>query len=567
MMRSLLLVASLPLLAGPAFAAASIADFRTGLVIEAQGDVKPSRGFVADEIDVRSASPGSDVEIIAPIEAMEASRSVIRVLSTDIRIGADTEGAPFDSFAPGRWVEVDGTWEDGTIRARRVRSADGVNDVEIDGVVTALDEGGNRLMVAGIPVALSSGTVVRGIRQSLVQRAIDDDDEAPALGSAFGGRLRFGGRLQGAVQPEDNYDLNPDRQGDLTESDWFGEVLADARLGGGLEAFTKAGWTASRVITDQEGDEVDTFAWRLQQAYLAWSPEAVPDFALQVGRQDFDEAREWLYDENLDGIRVHGRRGGVRGEASLSTRWNTDSGRLQDWTNWIVATSAAVADRCEAGAYVIHRRRSVPGSEDRPTWFGVRSRGRLAGGLQHWTELSLLRGDLGGVSRDAWATDLGVRLRLERRTRLSVTAGWAAGSGGDDESGRFRQTGLHDNNDKFGGASSFRYYGELLDPELSNLEVATAGAGLRPLASSSIDVVFHRYAQRRPIARLEDSNLDSRPNGVSTDIGEEWDLVLAFEEIPWMDVEYVFAVFVPGEAFDAAATSARAHKLQLQIKF
>ncbi|MGQ0723329.1 MAG: alginate export family protein [Candidatus Eiseniibacteriota bacterium] len=565
-MRSPILAAGLVFLAGPA-AAASVADFHVGLVVEAQGDVKPTRGFVADEIDARRGFSGNDVEIVAPIETMDASRSLIRVLATDVRVDAQTEGSPFESFAAGHWVEIDGTWENGVLRARRIRAADGVDDVEIDGAVTSVDEDGNRLIIAGIPVALSGGTVVRGIQQSLVQRAIDDDDEAPALGSAFGGRLRFGGRLQGAVQPEDNYDLNPDRQGDLTESDWFGELLADARLGGGVETFAKAGWTASRVITDQEGDEENTFAWRLQQAYAAWSPPAVPDFAVQLGRQDFDEPREWLYDENLDGIRLHARRGRVRGEASLSTRWNTDSGRLEDWTNWIVATNAAVADRCEAGAYLVHRRRSGLDADDRPVWFGVRSRGRLAGGLHHWTELALLRGELDGVSREAWATDVGVRLRLERRTRLSVTAGWAAGSGGDDEAGRFRQTGLHDNNDKFGGASSFRYYGELLDPELSNLEVLTAGVGVRPLPSSSIDIVFHRYTQRRPVARLEDSNLDSRPDGLSTDIGEEWDLVAAFEEIPWMDVEYVFAVFAPGEAFEARATSARAHKLQLQVKF
>jgi alginate production protein len=565
-MRLSHLAVCLPFLAGPV-TAASIGDFRTGLVVEVQGDWHPSRGFVADEIDARTHGSETNVEIVGPIEAVDAERSRLRILTADVQVGTDTEAPRLETLAVGAWVEIDATWHDGALHARRVRPAEADGDIEIEGPVTSLDEEGRRLLVAGVPVALGGGTIVRGIHQPLVQRAVDDDDEAPALGSAFGDRLRFGGRLQGAVNPEDNYDLNASRQGDLTESEWFGELLADARPGGGFEAFAKAGWTASRVITDEEGDEVDAFAWRLQQAYAAWTPPPLPVIAVQVGRQDFDEPREWLYDENLDGVRVHARRGRVRGEASVSTRWNTESGRLEDWTNWIAAASAVAADRCEAGAYMVHRRRSGPAGDEDPAWFGLRSRGRLAGGLHHWTELSWLRGELDGVSRDAWATDVGLRLRLERRSRLTVTAGWAAGSGGRDESGRFRQTGLHDNNDKFGGVSSFRYYGELLDPELSNLEVVTAGVGVRPLPSSSIDVVFHRYTQRRAATRLEDTNLDTRPNGVSTDVGEEWDLIAAFEELPWMDVEYVFAVFSPGEAFDAGATSARAHKLQLQVRF
>ena len=49
--------------------------------------------------------------------------------------------------------------------------------------------------------------------------------------------------------------------------------------------------------------------------------------------------------------------------------------------------------------------------------------------------------------------------------------GWAWGSGDQEpqsgNNGTFRQTGFQDNNDKWSGVTSFRYYGELVDPELS----------------------------------------------------------------------------------------------------
>ena len=59
----------------------------------------------------------------------------------------------------------------------------------------------------------------------------------------------------------------------------------------------------------------------------------------------------------------------------------------------------------------------------------------------------------------------------------------------------FRQTGIQDNNDKFGGVTSFKYYGELLEPELSNLHILTAGIGRRFGRRMSLDLIYHNYRQ------------------------------------------------------------------------
>ncbi|NNE43891.1 MAG: alginate export family protein, partial [Gemmatimonadetes bacterium] len=154
-----------------------------------------------------------------------------------------------------------------------------------------------------------------------------------------------------------------------------------------------------------------------------------------------------------------------------------------------------------------------------------------------------------------------------RDTRTYATIGYAVGSGGADESSVFRQTGLQDNNDKFGGVSSFRYYGELLEPELSNLEIKTAALGFRPLRATSVDLVAHSYRQRSVAGRIEGANLQTRPRGFSPDIGTEWDLIVALEELRMLELEYVFAWFFPGDAFASDATSARFHKLQIQLRF
>jgi alginate production protein len=304
----------------------------------------------------------------------------------------------------------------------------------------------------------------------------------------------------------------------------------------------------------------------LRQAYLVWQPTRLPQLALQVGRQDFDEAREWLYDENLDAIRLHSQLGPVRTEASFSRRWNVDSPLLKEWRNWILYSEAGVARDWAVGGYVIHRR--LPESaDDRPVWVGLRSHGRITSGINHWLEISALRGDLGGSAMDAYCVDVGGSVRLHRETRFTVFGGAAYGSGGADPGSRFHQTGLHDNNDKFSGVSSLKYYGELLEPELSNLRIATAGFGFRPSGEISAEVIFHRYSQVHPDWDLGRTNLEVRPLGTSTDIGEEWDLVVGFEEITRVDAEYVFAVFLPGEAFLDGAEKAEMHRFQLKYKF
>lgn len=522
--------------------------------------------WVAEEIDVR-ANPSGGVEIVAPV-TRRTSRE-LTLLGRPIVVTARTKwkeesGEALDpaSIREGDWLEVTASLRSGRLEARRVkRLRKPRKRVEIEGEVLRLDRRSRRLVVAGLAIYLPDDTRVRGA-PIVVPRAIDDDDARPEFLTAFNDQLLLGGRISGDVEPERNYDLNDGRDDDLVQSTWTTELQADFTAGPKWEAFVKAGARGQRVLVDDEGDEADRVEWRVPQAYVLWRPHR--DVAVQIGRQDFDEPREWLYDENLDAVRIHAQRGATRSELSVSRRWNVDSKRLTDWTNYMVILRRSVAPRWDTEAYVIHRRH--PNGQD-PIWMGLRSRGRLKSGVRHWVELASLSGSLEGTERSAWAFDLGLRIRLERRTRLSVTAGWAVGSGGDDARGTFRQTLLQDNNDKFAGVSSTKYYGELLEPELSNLSVRTLALGLRPTRHSSVDVIYHGFAQRRAFARLENTNLGMRPRGREPDLGTEWDVVVAFEEIPRLDLEYVFARFRPGPAFDSSAGPATFHKLSIRYGF
>ncbi len=213
-------------------------------------------------------------------------------------------------------------------------------------------------------------------------------------------------------------------------------------------------------------------------------------------------------------------------------------------------------------------------SDSQLTWLGVSASGRWKvpgwGRIEYWLDAAAVFGDetfteysgmtgsrvvevVDSHSVSGGGFDIGGTWFLPLFGRTALSAGYAYGSGdpGMEEfrDTGFRQTGLQDNSDKYLGVASFRYYGELLDPELSNLHVVTAGVGLRFFKKSSLDLVYHWYRQAQAAPFMHDIDFKRDPTGLSPDIGQEWDLILGIEEMDRFEFKVVGSIFRPGEAF------------------
>ena len=159
--------------------------------------------------------------------------------------------------------------------------------------------------------------------------------------------------------------------------------------------------------------------------------------------------------------------------------------------------------------------------------------------------------------------DVGATWEIPLPGRPALTLGYAFGSGDrqgkdleekDDQEARdrsFRQTGLQDNNGRFRGVNRFKYYGELLDPELSNLRIATAALGFRFWNHSSVQILYHSYRQDQPAKFLRDAEIRRQPAGRKRGIGQEIDLVIGLEEWEHLEIELIGAAFRAGPAFAA----------------
>ena len=401
-----------------------------------------------------------------------------------------------------------------------------------------------------------------------------DLDDPPDLSIRLTPALALGLEFTIEVEQENNFDLERALADD--------SMLVSPQLSLAVSydphpkvlTFLEAEWSRE-LITDDRGQQVDRANLELKQAYLAFG-EVTRGLKLQIGRQSFKDEREWLFDEDLDALRIFYRRHRLGFELALARDRVFAKELLRAETPeridyYLLLSRYAFSRGDEIQLFVIkHDDRSA--SPERPLHLGLLSQGPLVGNWQHWLGSAAVRGKDGATSLHGWGLDLGLSYLSDLRWRPSLTLGYAYGSGDADPADNidrsFRQTGLQDNSARFHGVVAVDYYGELFDPELANLEVSTIGLGIRPLRNSSLDLVYHCYRQAQAAAQLREASIDFAPSGLSRSLGQEIDLVAGYKlKGPDLKTQLVLGYFRPGSAFSATGEAAFLLKWKVKYSF
>jgi hypothetical protein len=318
------------------------------------------------------------------------------------------------------------------------------------------------------------------------------------------------------------------------------------------------------------------------------------DFSLKLGRQNFDEPRKWWWDDELDAIGLRYRPGswlfefGVAHEfvpVSLIDNFvepeNKGVTRVLARGNWryfknhglglFILRQDDGSETQPVGALVKSDREDP--SDARLWWAGVRALGSEPvahyGELSYWADLAMVSGqekllELSDAddNRDVvdsrkkqqvrgWALDVGARWQSELPVQPAFILGYAFGSGDKNpESGTdraFRQTGLQSNDEEF------RTYGEILRPELSNLQIPVVAVQFPLFSRSHVEFAYREFRQIHAAPFLRDGRIDAEPDGKNKKIGDEWMIYSLVKEWRNVEVELVGAAFRAGNAYGPLA--------------
>ncbi|MBK8276286.1 MAG: alginate export family protein [Nitrospira sp.] len=313
------------------------------------------------------------------------------------------------------------------------------------------------------------------------------------------------------------------------------------------------------IAVEEIEEKSQTTELNLNLAFLTVK-NVVPGARLQVGRQRFIDSRRWLFNENMDAIRLGYQYEQFSVELSVSQLNLVQRNLLrreaeedeEGFINYYAYADYKFGKKNHIGLFALYQDQQRLGTAQ-PITFGLQSGGRLFDNLKYWLQTAAVRGSDGGQRIRGEAIDVGLTQVFERAWEPSITIGYAYGTGdsnpNDHVDSRFRQSGFQGNSDKLNGVARFKYYGEVLDPRLTNLMVFTGGLGIKPFSKTSFDLVYHYYLQDHASKRIGGSDLDTDPTGLSKHIGSEVDLVVGYQGIPHLQTKFVLGYFFPGKAF------------------
>lgn len=428
---------------------------------------------------------------------------------------------------------------------------------------------------------------------------IDPGEKRPAdqfTVDLFGRPLTIGGR----------YELDPryieDRKLDPAEGDDIANVSQEIQLefyypwSKAMSVFIQSSFLYNPELYSEDHNTKYERDFKLGQAWMFLNQVFDSNFSLQIGRQKFADKRQWWWDEKLDAMRLYFAHDNVFAEFSAAEEIGskrTDRDFVDPIHDNVFRMMGDLIwqwdEKHNVGLFFlsqfdhsktqrtgqISRQEQEDKHDDNLTWIGARAMGKFKlthqGKIAYWLDSASVFGEETNIGfsniNDAlsrvdsrskkhvlgWGIDAGVTWYSKWPLNPYFTLGYARGSGDsnprDGTDTAYRQSGLQGNKIKLGGSQRFRYYGELFRPELSNLEIVTAAIGFPLSEESSIDFLYHHYNQAHASNTIRDARIRATPNGLNSDLGDEFDLVLSLDEWKHVQAQVVGSLFKADDAF------------------
>ena len=404
-----------------------------------------------------------------------------------------------------------------------------------------------------------------------------------------------------------NYKLGDSASGDTLEVEPALSLALLYRLGEKTTLFLENELQYHYELMTERDPSSEQWVFERVESWILFQDIIGSGISLQLGRQTYEDERQWWWDEQLDSVRLHFDRGGVHSEIAVARELAAESNEKdifgpedKDILRFLGQTVWGNNEEMQYGLFALYQldRSNQPqiGNLTRASkadeidadlfWYGGRMTGAIdtedVGAFFYWIDAAGVTGNetqfefektenaylqvTDIIKRDVsgWGYDVGINWETGRFNDMVLSLGYAWGSGDrnpdDQKNNSFRQTGLNE------GDQRFQYYGELLNPDLSNLQIVTASIGFPLGPEGFIDFIYHNYRQDHPADFLWRSDLEADPEGVRTFIGEEWNIAFTFEGKKGLEIETSAAYFKAGNAFGDLSNSS-AYRLKFEINY
>ena len=278
-----------------------------------------------------------------------------------------------------------------------------------------------------------------------------------------------------------------------------------------------------------------------------------------LGRKQLVDARSWWIDKPMDAIGIFNLHDLYRyeiyagGRLSNSTLFSNDTSLETDLKH----TKFIMAHFDDEWYYLNHisffvlkEKTTLRSNKKDMHWFGMRLFGdrdiNEKDKMIYWIDTGINNGKYNYLSKKGFAYDVGILYKKD--IKYSVGLSYATASK------EYKQSIFADNKSKFlQNDIKFRYYGEFLNPELTNISILSIYATYKPSIEKTYILSLHNYKQNSFSNVLHTTSYIIPTNNMQKNVGQEVDLLYQYQLSLRYKYKITFSYFKGGSAFNQVA--------------
>ncbi len=278
-----------------------------------------------------------------------------------------------------------------------------------------------------------------------------------------------------------------------------------------------------------------------------------------IGRKQLFDARSWWIDKSMDVVGIFNLHDLYKYQIYMGGRLNNSTLFSDDTslgTN-LKHTKFLMAHFDDEWYYLNHislfalkEKTDLYLDKKNMNWLGLRFFGDKyiseKDKIRYWIDMGIDNGEYNYQSKRGFAYDIGVLYKKD----INYSFGLSYASGSKE----YKQPIFADNKSNFlQNDVKFRYYGEFLDPELTNISILSIYAAYKPSIEKTYILSLHSYRQNSLSDILHTTSYIVPTNSMQKNIGQEIDFLYQYQLSLRYKYKIIFSYFKGGNAFNQVA--------------